>query len=189
VATDPAAPLYDGVQQLRAIALIENNYIVFDAVRADRPCVIDRYQYGRGEPVTAGALAPAPPDFPGLPHPEFAPIKNVEAGAAGRSTQIRFKDDCTLSLVSEQEFQLCRGLTHGGYRGQPMAVTFARVAAAREASFLAAFTWGNDPPPPQLRIVTNTPTAAELEVRTAARTYVIRIEPPRNTATITARNP
>jgi hypothetical protein len=184
VATDPAAPLYEGVQQLRAIALIENNYIVFDAVRAERPCTIDRYQYGRGQATIPFKLTPVDTNFPCLPHPEYRPIEQVEVGDCGKQAVIGYKGDFTLTLVSENELQFCKGLTHGGYGGQPMEVTFARASNARAASFLAAFTWGKDPAPPSLRIQKNTPEEIVLEVKIATRIYTIRIDPIKKSAAV-----
>jgi|GEM_PF-2357550 len=185
VATEPAAPFYDGVQQLRAIAIIENNYVVFDAVRADRPRTIDRYQYGHGQAAFAGALAPAGPDFPCLPHPDYQPIKQVEVGACGKQTRLGYKDDFTMTLVSENDLQFCKGITRGGYGGMPMEVTFVRATNVSAAAFLAAFTWGKDPAPPSLRIQKNTPAEIVLEVKIAARIYTIQIDPLNKTAKIT----
>ena len=185
VATDPAAPLYEGVQQLRAIALIENNYIVFDAVRADRPRTIDRYQYGRGQASIPCKLVPADTNFPFLPRPAYRPIEQVEVGDCGKQIVVGYKDDFTMTLVSENVLQFCRGLTHGGYGGVPMEVTFARAPNAGAASFLAAFTWGKEPAPPSLRIQKNTPEGIVLEVKIATRIYTIRIDPAGKTAKVT----
>ena len=97
---------------------------------------------------------------------------------------LRFKDDFTMTLVSESNLQLCKGLTHGGYQGRPMEVTFVRVADARAASFLAAFTWGRTPVPPALRIAKNTPEEILLEIEIASRAYTIRIKPAKRAATV-----
>ncbi|MCF7854928.1 MAG: heparinase II/III family protein [Candidatus Pacebacteria bacterium] len=184
VATASDTPLYEGVQQLRAIALIENNYIVFDAVRCDKPRTVDRYQYGRGQAAFSSQLTPADSDFPHVPHPDFNPITKVAVGAPGKQGVLKFKDNFTMTVVSEQDMQLCRALTHGGYGGRPMEVTFARVANTRDASFLAAFTWGDKPAPPALTIIENTPDEIRLGVDIGPRTYAIDIDVAGKTAKV-----
>ncbi len=189
IATVPGAELYAGVQQLRAIALIENNYIVFDAIRSNEPHIIDRYQYGRGQAKVSCQLSPVPADFPAVPHPEYAPIGKLEAGDCGRQVVLGYKDDLTMTLVADRDFQLVRGLTHGGYQGQPMEVTFARADKTTEVAFLAAFTWGKDPAPPALVIRKNTVEEILLDVKIAERNYIIHIEPAKKAASVTQGPP
>lgn len=58
VMSRPEAPLYPGVSQVRAIALVGEGYVVVDRVTAERPRIIDRYQHGVGQATMEPALPP-----------------------------------------------------------------------------------------------------------------------------------
>jgi hypothetical protein len=172
VATDPKAPLYEGVSQLRGIALVGDAYVVFDRVSADRPMTIDRYQYGQGK----ATLKLAAQKAESLPHlPKLGAFTSVEGGACGKELRVDFGTGLRMRLVSDQELQAYKAVTVGGYQAQPMDVTFARAAGAREVTFLAAFTLGKDSEPPALRIRKSEPDGLILEIETPTARHTVTV--------------
>ncbi len=182
VASDPKAPLYEGVSQLRGIALIEGAYIVFDRLSADKPRTFDRYQYGQGKATLKFDVKKAN----ALPHlPKRGAFTEIEGGPCGRELRVDFAGGLKMRLVSDRALAAYKALTVGGYQAGPMEATFARVAEAKEATFLAAFTLGNDAEPPALRILKSGPDALVMEVESKAGTHTINVEPPKKAASVT----
>ena len=171
VATDPAAPLYDGVQQLRGIALIEGCYVVFDVVRADRPCTIDRYQHGRGK--LNLHVKTAVPGSPVAHLPAHGAFSAIETAPCGGELRIDFGNHLRMRLVSDHDLAAYKAVTVGGWQAEPREVTFARAADARQAAFLAAFSFGKDIEPPQLHIERAEPDDTLLRVTVGANRYAI----------------
>ncbi|MFW6107273.1 MAG: hypothetical protein ACOC8A_01135 [bacterium] len=175
VATDPQAPLYPGVSQLRGIALVDGAYVVFDRVEAERPRTIDRYQYGRGE---ATLDCDAPP-VPQLDHvPERGRFCAIHGGPCGKELRAHWPNGLRMRLVADRPFAAYKAHTVGGYQARPMEVTCARAAEAREVTFLAAFTFGDEAEPPHLRIRHSSPQRLVLEVEGTEATTVLTVEPP-----------
>jgi len=181
VVTDPKAPLYEGVSQLRGIALIDDAYVVFDRVRAEAPRTIDRYQYGQGK----ASMKLKTAKVEALPHlPRRGGFTGIEGGPCGKELRLDFGNGLKMRLVADRELQAYKALTVGGYQAQPMEVTFARALGAREVTFLAAFTLGKETEPPALRIRSADKETLVLEVETAAATYAITVEPGKKKASV-----
>jgi hypothetical protein len=172
VATDPKAPLYEGVSQLRGIALVGDAYVVFDRVSADRPMTIDRYQYGQGK-ATLKLDAKKAEALPALP--KLGAFSDIEGGPCGRELRVDFANGLKMRLVADRELHAYKALTVGGYQAEPMDVTFARAAGAREVTFLAAFTLGKDSEPPALRIRKNEPDGLILEIETPTTRHTVTV--------------
>lgn len=150
VATEPSAPLYEGVSQLRAIALIGESFVVLDRIISEKPRTIDRYQYGKG---TAKLSFNAKP-LPALKHlPEKGHFSQILGGKCGREILVEFGNGLKMRLISDADMEYYKGLTIGGYQAKPIEFTFARRANATSATFLASFTLGTDTTPPHLRII------------------------------------
>jgi hypothetical protein len=182
VASDPAGPLYEGVRQLRCIALIRDWYVVFDHVEANRRCTIDRYQYG----LPPAKLLFAAKPLEGLPPrvPEAGVFSQMEGGPCGREVRVDFGGGLKMRLVSDGDMEGYKGLTVGGYQADPMEFTFARRANATRAAFLAAFSLGADAEPPALRIVRASAEECVLEVGDAPGAWTLTIRPGQATATV-----
>ncbi|MBM4036981.1 MAG: hypothetical protein FJ290_00580 [Planctomycetes bacterium] len=174
VASDPKAPLYDGVAQLRGIALIEGAYIVFDRVTCEKARTFDRYQYGQGK-ATLRFDAKKLADLPRLP--KRGAFTEIEGGPCGKELRVDFANGLKMRLVSDRELAAYKALTVGGYQAGPMEATFARLADATEATFLAAFTLGKDAEPPALRIRQSTADAIVFEVGTPVARHTIAVHP------------
>ena len=182
VATDPKAPLYDGVAQLRGIALIEGCYVVFDRVSAETPRVFDRYQYSRGR----ASLKFDAKRIEALAHlPKRGAFTGIEGGPCGKELRVDFANGLKMCLVSDRELRAYKALTVGGYQAEPMEVTFARAADTKEVIFLAAFVLGKDAEPPRLRIRKSEPDALVLEVRAKTGGHVVTIEPSKGKVVVT----
>ncbi|HUT35356.1 MAG TPA: hypothetical protein VNE39_17850 [Planctomycetota bacterium] len=182
VASDPKAPLFEGVAQLRGIALIEGCYVVFDRVSSDKPHTFDRYQYGQGK----AALKLDAKKLEGLPNlPKRGAFTDIEGGPCGKELRVEFGNGLKMRLVADRELQAFKAVTVGGYQAQPMEVTFARAADAKEATFLAAFVLGKDVEPPALRIRKSGPDALVMEVESKAGTHTITVEPPKKAVSVT----
>jgi hypothetical protein len=170
VATHPKAPFYEGVRQVRGIALVEDFFVVFDRIDCDRPRTIDRYQYGKGVPRMSFKAA-ALPALPSLP--ERGAFNAFKGGNCGKDLRIDFTgNDLKMRLVSDQDIHAYQAITVGGYQATPMEVTFAR-RKAKEATFLAAFSIGKASEPPALRILVTSKTRLKLEVKTAKKVHVL----------------
>ena len=183
VATDPAAPLFEGVRQVRGIALVGDAYVVFDRVVCDRPRTIDRYQYGPGQAVlhfpTAAPAAPLPAVN------EKGRFTDVVAGAAGREMRIDFGGDLRMRLACDRDMTGCRARTLRT-ASQPIDVTWARVEAATEATFLAAFSLGKEVEPPAVRIVKTGDDEIVLALEDRGRSWTFTIRPRAKSAEIVA---
>lgn len=176
VASDPERPLYDGVAQLRCIALLGDAYIVFDRVVCDAPRTIDRYQYGKGKAqLKVDSAQPVDGSLPATP--EAGGFQNLHGGACGETLRIDFTGGLKMRLISDGPMEAYRAVTYGGYQARPMEVTFARRAAADSATFLAAFTVGDEAQPPELALVRTDPDDLAFEVRSQEATHVVRIRP------------
>jgi len=175
VASDPKAPLVDGVSQLRGIALVEGAYVVFDRVSAEVPRTFDRYQYGQGKAtlrLDAKKLEAPPPHLP-----KRGGFTDIEGGPCGKELRVDFANGLRMRLVADRDLQACKAITVGGYQAQPMEVTFARAAGARDVTFLAAFVLGKEAEPPSLKIRETSQHMLVLEVETASAAYVVTVEP------------
>ncbi len=182
VSTLPDAPFYAGVQQLRGIALIDDAYIVFDRVSADRPVTIDRYQYGKGK-VALQFTAAKVDTLPNLP--AVGRFTGIEGGACGKEVRITFNGELNIRLVADREISVYQAITFGGYQGQPMAVTFARADKATEITFLTAFVQGKDAVPPLLRIKESSAARQVFEVESHGKVYTITADIAKKTVTVT----
>ncbi len=155
VVTDAGASLYEGVTQLRGIALIGDAYIVFDRVNADQPRTFDRYQYGPG----AATLTPAGGQVASLPLlPGIGRFIGLAGGPCGREARVTFAgNQLHMRLVSDRAMAHYKAQTVGGYQAQPLEATFARVEGVKEVTFVAGFREGKDAEPPGLAIVETGP--------------------------------
>ncbi len=174
VVTDARMPLYEGVRQVRGIALVGDAAIVFDRIDADAPRMIDRYQYGPGRAPALLFDAKPVAALPALPEP--GQFKEIAGGPAGREARIDFGDALRMRLVADCDLSLYRAVTFGGYQGRPMSVTFARAGEVKTVTFLAAFVEGKDSEPPTLRIVASSPERMKLEVGSADAARVIDVD-------------
>ena len=185
VATDPQMTFYEGVDQLRCIALLGGSYVVFDRVVADKPHTIDRYQYGK--PTAAlgfksAALEALPPGVP-----KGGVFSQMEGGPCGRELRIDFGDSLRMRLICDGDMSAYKGVTVGTYQATPMEFTFARREGAKEATFLAAFTPGKDVEPPALRIIKSEAKELAFEVKAADKTYTVTIKPDQKSVAVTAQ--
>jgi len=182
VSTKPAAPLYEGVSQLRCIALIEDVYVVFDRVACDKPRTIDRYQYGKGTATLEFKTEPLQAPPPSVP--EAGIFSRMEGGKCGAELRIDFQNDLRMRLVSDGDMEAYKGLTVGSYQATPMEFTFARRSNAKDATFLAAFVLGKEKEPPLVKIVRSSQDEIRFEISTAAKTYTVTIRPAEKSAII-----
>ncbi|MBI2191619.1 MAG: alginate lyase family protein [Planctomycetes bacterium] len=183
VATDPAAPFYEGVRQVRCIALIEGCYVVFDHVSANRPRTMDRYQYGHSPAafqIPLSLLEHPPEDLP-----KRGSFSRIEAASCGRELRIDFKNALKMRLISDGDLEAFKGLTVGGYQADPMELTFARRKACREAIFLAAFSLGAEQQPPEIKLLETGPQQFTSELKTATSTYTLSMHPAERKASVT----
>lgn len=185
VATDPRAQLFEGVRQLRGIALLGDAYVVFDRVTCDAPRTIDRYQYGQGQAVLKfPAVAPAAPlgrlNAKGM-------FSDVVSGLAGKELRIDFGGDLRMRLVSDQEMTGCKARTQRTAK-EAIDVTWARVDNAKSATFLATFSLGKDLEPPAAMIVKSTDSEIVLEVTGADKAYGVTVKPTERKADIVVRD-
>ncbi|MBM4030810.1 MAG: hypothetical protein FJ291_03395 [Planctomycetes bacterium] len=183
VATDPAAPLYEGVSQLRGIALLGEAYVVFDRVVCDRPLTIDRYQYGKGKAtlgLKAEPLAAAPPKLPAAGR-----FTEIIGGACGKELRVDFGNALKMRLACDQEMAGYKALTFKG--DGPIEVTWARADNAKEATFLATFTLGKDTEPPAAKIIKSTDDEVMLDVKAKDRGWTLTVHPKQRRAEVMAR--
>jgi hypothetical protein len=180
-ATSPEVPLYEGVQQVRGVALIDEACIVFDRITTEKPRVIDRYQYGPGAPVL-GFPSAAVETLPCLP--TRGKFTGIAGGACGKEVRIAYGNALTTRVVSDQDLHAFSATTFGGYQAQPMPVTFVRANPDKEVTFLAALALGKDVEPPRLRIRESTPTRQVYEVESKGLTYTIVVDLANKRATV-----
>ena len=174
VGNDPERPFYEGVDQLRCIALLGDAYVVFDRVLAGSPRTIDRYQYGRGKvALKFDGVREIDKDLPHLP--ERGSFSGIRGGACGRKLRVDYGNGLRMRLVSDGQMHAYRAITPGGYQARPMEVTFARRPQARKATFLAGFAM--DAEPPELEILRTDPNDLAFEVRSEGKTHTVRIRP------------
>lgn len=185
ITTDPTAPLYNGVAQLRGIAILGETYVIFDRVTANKPVTIDRYQYGKNLAALQFKAAPVAAPLPHLnPHGHFT---NIEGGACGNELRVDFDNGLQMRVVSDQPMQGYKALTFGQYYGLPMEVTFARVPDAKAATFLTTYSLGKDIQPAVGRIVKSTDEELVLDVVTKEHTYTITVKPAEKVAEVTVK--
>jgi hypothetical protein len=184
VATDPANPFFEGVNQLRGIALLGKYYIVFDRVKADKPRTIDRFQYGQGKALLKfdSQKMESPLQYP----PPIGTFKDVEGGACGKEVRIDFGNNLKMRLVSDKDLEVYKAVTAGTYEARPIDVTFARAKDATEATFLAGFTDEKDAEPPVLRIKSSTPEKMVLEIEMPEGTQTITVDTQAKTAAVSS---
>lgn len=176
VATDPKATLYEGVRQLRGIALIGDAYVVLDRVVCDKPRTIDRYQYGEGKGTFAFPLQATA--TPPVKLPEAGRFTDVVTGAAGKEARLGFENSLNMRLVCDQDMVAGKALTPvGGWRPATIEVTWARVDNAKEATFLAVFALGKDIEPPAARIVKSADDEIAIALKDKDKTWTLTIKP------------
>lgn len=173
VADNPPGTLYEGVRQLRAIALLGDAYVVFDRVVCDQPRTIDRYQWGKGKAALAFKAEPATP----AKIPEAGRYKDIDAGPCSREMRIDFENGLKMRLVADQDMTGYKAVSFGGYMGTPMEVTWARLDNCKEANLLAVFSFGKDTQPPAAKIVKSTDDEIVIEVKDKEKTYTMTISP------------
>ncbi len=171
LATRPDAPFYQGVQQVRGVALIGRWHVVFDRVAADREVTIDRYQYGV-EPLAIDAETAPLSDLAALP--AAGKFHDAVGAAVGREVDLRYgqanrkekaKDGpMLLRVVADRDMTACKATTIGGWFGGAMETSFVRVTG-RDATFLAAATDDVEATPPALAIEESTDARMVLAVR------------------------
>ena len=173
--SDAAAPLYPDAQLLRAVALVEDAFIVFDHCSAGRPRTFDRYQYGPG---AAKFSSPTPPVAGMLEClPSKGQFAQLAGGPAGKTATVAFAGNALkMRLLSDGDFELFKAVTVGGYQAMPMEVTFARRGKTTQASFLAAYSVGKDREPPALRLLPAEGGKLAFEVKTVTKTYTFTID-------------
>ena len=157
---------------MRGIALIEQCYVVFDVIRAELPCTIDRYQHGRDK--VALRLQTAAPDGPVAHLPAHGEFSGVEGAACGRELRLDFANHLRMRLVSDQELVAYKAVTVGGWQADPREVTFVRAADTTAVTFLAAFSLGKDREPPQLQIKRAELDHTRLRIVVGGTAYTIR---------------
>jgi len=186
VATDPKATLYEGVRQLRGIALLDDSYVVLDRVVCDQPRTIDRYQYGQGKaaftvPLQASAKPPAK-------LPAAGSFTEIGTGAAGKELRIGFEKDLKMRLICDQDMVAGKAQTPlGGWRPPKIEVTWARVDNCKEATFLAVYSLGKDAEPPAAKIVKSTDDEIVIEVKSKDRTYTMTVKPKEKKAEVVGK--
>lgn len=169
LATDSENPFYEGVDQVRVVALLGKWYVVADCLSADRPIVIDRYQYGLMQVSTDGEMTTLT-DLPALP--EAGKFKDVTGVKVGKKADVCFGTPGSntsplpmwMHVVSNKDMTLCTATTIGGWFGHEMATSFMRVEG-NEATFLAAFTDDADAPAPVMTIDESTSSRLVLTIR------------------------
>ena len=185
VCTNPRAPLYKGVEQLRCIALIGNAYVVFDRVESKERHSIDRYQWGKGtaEMKFDAKAVDAPPKH----IPPAGKFSKIRGGRCGRNLRIDFSNFLKMNLVSDRDMEAYKAMTVAGYQAYPAEVTFARVGDAKEATFLATFTYGKDSEPPKARIVKSSAAEMVFKIEEGGKTHTVTINPAAKKVTVATR--
>ncbi len=169
VKTDDKSPLYEGVRQIRGIALIDGFYVVFDRLESDIPRCFDRYQYGKGK-ASLGATQPAGKlDF----LPERGKFTDIVCGTKGKSGEFFFENGLKAKIVSDQDFKLCKATSIKGYQPNPCDTMFARAEATKAITFLAAFAFGKDSLPPDLKILKS--NVDEMEFQVGKHNVVVKL--------------
>ena len=181
--SDAATPLYPDSQLLRAVALVEDSFVVFDHCATSEPRTFDRFQYGLGAATFSSPVSPVAGTLECLPPKgQFA---QVAGGPAGKTATVTFADNgLTMRLLSEGDFELFKAVTVGGYQAMPMEVTFARRGKTRRASFLAAYSVGKEREPPALRLLPVEGEKLAFEVKTATKAYTFTIDPKSSSVTV-----
>jgi hypothetical protein len=181
VQTDPTATLYEGVRQLRGIALLGGAYVVFDRVECDTPHTIDRYQYAGLAELRFAAAAPAASLAKLMEKGRFT---DVVSGSAGKEMRIDYGGGAIkMRLICDQEMTGCRARTPTE-PNETMDVTWARLDNAKGGTFLATFSLGEDTEPPAAKIVKSTDSEIVLEVKVKEKAYTITVKPKEKKAAV-----
>ena len=183
VANNPPGTLYEGVRQLRGIALLGDAYVVFDRVVCDKPRTVDRYQWGKGKAALAFKAEPATP----AKIPEAGRYKDIVAGPCGKEMRLDFANGLKMRLVSDQDLTGYKAISFGGYMGTPMEVTWARLDNCKEATFLSVFSFGKDTEPPAARIVKSSEDEIVIEVKSKDKTYTVTVKPKEKKAEVVGK--
>ena len=191
VGTDPVTPYYEGVDQLRAIAIFDKLFVVFDRVVCKEPRMIDRYQWGPGRIRIEGGMKPVDPAPESLP--ATGRFSELQGGVAGKDLQIAFErlgrkkevvSAMRMRVVSDRDLTAYRALTIGGWKAHPREVSFVRAGKVKDAAILAVFSLDKKRPLPELAIVKNTPQAIVFTVASAEKTRTVTIAPTAGTVTV-----
>jgi hypothetical protein len=185
VATSPETPFYEGVAQVRGIALVEGFFVVFDRVECDKPHTIDRYQYGKAPASLKFQTAKIEP-LPGC-LPKLGNFTQMEGGKCGKEIRIDFKNGLKMRLVSDGDMEAYKGLTIGGYQADPMEFTFARRPDCKQATFLAAFSLGDQAEPPTLKIIKAEAKELAFELSAQEKAWLLTVFPDEKKAAISAK--
>ena len=151
LATSPDAPFYEGVKQIRGVALLDDSFVVFDRVTCDRPRTIDRYQHGRGGATLKTRMTPLAD--PPVHLPQHSDFTRIEGGPAGKALRVDFGNGLKMRLVSDRDLDFYKAIGVAGWQASPAEVTFARARNVRAVTFLAVFRFGKKSLPPEGKII------------------------------------
>jgi hypothetical protein len=166
------AAVYPDVSQLRAIAIVDGNFLVFDRMASDKEHTYDRYQYGSGK-INLNRKTAAVETLPMLP--KYGDFINIEVGAAGKSLDINYGGRSKMRIVSDRDMTIVKAATWKGYHPSRCEVSFARVENTKNVSYLAAFTPGQKLP--GLKILKSNAELIKLEIKTDKQKYIWTIKP------------
>jgi len=196
VRTKAQTPLYKGVTQVRAIALLGDQYVVFDRVTCADAHTIDRYQWGQGT-VNLRFDARLVEDGKLEMLPKQGRFRQMQGGPCGKELCVDFEGPkattkaaaqvLRMRLVSDRDMQAYKTLSWGQYQGKEMETSFVRIPQAREATLLAAFSLGAEFEPASLRVVKSTDEEMAFDVIAGGRTYTVNIDAKAGKAAVTAR--
>ncbi len=181
VTTDPRMRFYEGVNQIRCIAILGSAYVVFDYVWGDQKHDIDRYQWGKGSASLKCDAGPVD-DLGSLP--SAGGFSGITGGPSGNEVRIDFSGGLKMRVVGDGPMEAYKAKTVAGYQARPAEVTFVRRPDAKTAAFLATFSTGETTPPAG-RITKTSPSACECEVEADGQTHRVLIEPGANKVTVT----
>lgn len=172
VSTVKDNPFYKGVQQIKCIALIENIYVVFEYISADKTHVFDRYQHGRGnKAVFTPKTSKVTKKITDLP--ADANFTNIKSTPKTQKMDIVFKNNLKMRLIADKRFTGFKVVGVSGYQASPAEITFARAEKVKEVSFLAGFVFGKDAALPKLKIMKANLNNFSLKIKTSTGSYTI----------------
>ncbi len=92
-----------------------------------------------------------------------------------------------MRLLADQKMHGYKAMSWGGYNGDAMEATFARLPKAKEANFLATFVAGKDGEPAVGKILRSSAKEIAFKVKTGKKTYTIRIDLEAKKTVVSAR--
>ena len=175
VADTPPGTLYEGVRQLRGIALLGDAYVVFDRVVCEQPRTIDRYQWGKGQ---AGArIQGLRPAATPARIPEAGRYRDIVAGPAAKSCAWTSRTDSKAAAGlrsghDRDQGHLVRrlhGHADGSHLGAPRQLQGGRLCSPP--------LFGKDTEPPAAKIVKSTDDEIVLEIRAKDKRHTVTVKP------------